>query len=683
MKTTLTTHGTRDLNPVSGAYTTTPRTDFARLMSSPVSPMTADRSGAWPVATGITRGARTAIFDHEISTGGDGHDVNLAAVRSLYAPHRGVQLLTFTMGGHSMTVYARALQMLPHDSGAKRLVVTGQWEILGGLYYGASAQTVAGAAKTSTPATVAVTNNGNAPSDRLVVTFQPTAAKTAANGQRYLHYVNVLHRAKRDAAAWPVELTGGWDHAAEVTATRSMSSGNDVEVYVNGRREMRWFGTGAAAVNQATSRLWANLDLPAAREWPNATGAALTVGQTEFYTDAQLVNIPSVPFWAILYDGTNFECVRVTDYDQAAGKFTIQRAQRGTSAAAHGAGVSLWWMPVTVEIVYGWTSATTPYYIDDRFKPIPASHASSTNNAWTFANYQETDLAADTQARMPRTGSWRTARRPYPDWTGREELYRNWIVGNVGSPATTLQIVYNHDGAIAGRPLAERWEFRSPIGISQYDFVETTTNLTHPGAPNEGKMELRVVATDGTETVVDTYAANTANSESKAFSPPVLYIAHTIKPWDPSDKDDNTTGSDNLVAQEPTDGDGYSIAAAAVVTFDTTERLTVNRSARTDAYQIGRPDAPATLADSDSGTMYLAGIVLALSDTLTVSVTAGTATVGDGTGRAHLITGLRDVRIPADPLAPPETTNLTYTETGLTGGASVTIAVTDYRSAWN
>lgn len=682
MKTTLTTHGSRDLNPASGAFTSIPRVDFARLMSSGVSPLSAERSGAWPVATGLTRSAKTVIVDHEIA-GGASHDANLANCKSLYDPRRGVQTLTFSMNGTAMTVQARALQMLPHESNARRLVVSGQWEILGGMFYAASASSLAGAAKTSTPATLAVSNAGTVPSDRLVVTFQPTAAKTAANGQRYLHYVNILHRAKRDAGSWPVELTGGWDHAAEVTATRSMSSGNDVEVYVNGRRDMRWFGTGAAAANQAGTRLWANLDLPAAREWPNASGGSLTNSQTEFYTSRQLVNVPATPFWGVIYDGSSRECVRVTAYDQAAGKFTIVRAQRGESASTFTSGASLWWMPVTVEIVYGWTSAVTPYYVDDRFKPIPASHASSTNAAWTFANYQETDPAADLAARKARTGSWRFARRPYPDWTGRDELYRNWIVGSVGSPATTLQIVYNHDGAIAGRPLAERWELRSPIGISGYDFVETTTNLGHPGPPNEGKMELRVVATDGTETVVDTYAGNTANSETKSFSPPVLYIAHTVKPWDPSDKDDNTSGSDNTVAQEPTDGHGYSIAANAVVTFDTSERLLVFMSSRADAYQIGRPDAPATLADSSGNTMYLSGIVLALGGTLTVSVTDGTATVDDGTGRAHLITGLRDVTIPADPASPPKSSNLTYTETGLTGGASITLGLTSYYSAWN
>ena len=682
MKTTLTTHGTRDLNPASGAFTTTPRSDFARLTTSPVSPLTTERSGMWPVVAGLTRNLRTVLWDHEIA-GGASHDANLALLRSLYDPRRGVQTLTFTMNGVAMTVSARALQLTAHESGAKKLVATGQWEILGGMYYASSASSLAGAAKTATPATLAVSNAGTVASDRLVFTAQPTAQKTGANGQRYLDYVNVLHRAKRDAGMWPVELTGAWDHAAEVTASRSIASGDDVEVYVNGRREMRWFGTGTAAANQAASRVWTNLDLPAAREWSNSSGAALTNSQAEFYTDRALVNVPATPFWGIIYDGSSRECVRVTAYDLAAGKFTIVRGQRGETASTFTSAASLWWMPVTVEIVYGYTSAATPYYIDNRFKPIPASHASSTNAAWTFANYQETDPAADIAARKPRPGSWRFARRPYPDWTGRDELYRNWIVGSVGSPATTLQVVYNHDGAIAGRPLAERWEFTSPIGVSGYDFVETTTNLSHPGPPHEGKMELRVVATDGTETVVDTYAGSTANSETKSFSPPVLYLAHALKPWDPSDKDDNTAGADTSVAQEPTDGDGYSIAANAVVTFDTSERLLVFFGARTNAYQIGRPDAPATLADASGNTMYLAGIVLALSDTLTVSVTDGTALVGDGTGRAHLITGLRDVTIPADPASPPYASNLTYTEAGLTGGASITLGLTEWRSAWN
>lgn len=106
-------------------------------------------------------------------------------------------------------------------------------------------------------------------------------------------------------------------------------------------------------------------------------------------------------------------------------------------------------------------------------------------------------------------------------------------------------------------------------------------------------------------------------------------------------------------------------------------------SARVDAYQIGRPDSPATLQDATGNKVYFSGVVLALNDTLTVSVTDGTAIVGDGTGRAHLLTNLRGLTIPADPAAPPYASNLTYTETGLTGGASITLGLSSWYSAWN
>lgn len=683
----LLTHGTRDLNPSSGAFRTCMPMGTFRMASGPVSALVAERTGKWPVATGIGRESRKEVFTHFIGSGGSGHEANLAYARSLYNPDRGVQTLTFTMLGANMTVQARALRMYPMNEDIGEGACNGEWEILGGTYYAASASSLAGAAKTSTPATLAVSNAGTVPSDRLVFTAQPTAAKTAANGQRFLQYVNLLHRAPRDVANWPLELTGdsGWDHATEVAASRSLSTGYDVEVYVDGRRVPRWFGTGTAAANQSASRLWATLDLPAARKWTNATGASMTTPQTTFYTERQLVNIPATPFWAMLYDGTNKECVRVTAYDKAAGSFTIVRAQRGTSAAAHSSAVAMYWMPVTVEIVYGWTSATIPLYIDDRFKPIPASHASSTNQAWTFAHYQETDPAADTQARLPRPGSWRTARRPYPDWTGSDKLYRNWIVGGVGSPATTMQLVYNDAGAKAGRPLAERWERAWPIAISNLAFTQTTTTLTHDSPANtEGWIELRAVATDGTEYRVDTYHGDTASAETQSFSPSVLYTALCVKPWDPENgDDDNTSHSKSAVPIKPTDGDGLSVAAGMVATFDTAERIIAVVSSRTDAYQIGRPDNPATLQDATGNKIYFSGVVLALGDTLTVSVTDGTATVGDGTGRAHLLTGLRNLTIPADPSAPPYSSNLTYTEAGLTGGASITLGLTSYYSAWN
>ena len=53
------------------------------------------------------------------------------------------------------------------------------------------------------------------------------------------------------------------------------------------------------------------------------------------------------------------DAVGVAAYDLAAGKFTIVRGQRGESATTFTSSASLWWMPVTVEILYGWTAAPT------------------------------------------------------------------------------------------------------------------------------------------------------------------------------------------------------------------------------------------------------------------------------------------------------------------------------------
>jgi hypothetical protein len=93
---------------------------------------------------------------------------------------------------------------------------------------------------------------------------------------------------------------------------------------------------------------------------------------------------------------------------------------------------------------------------------------------------------------------------------------------------------------------------------------------------------------------------------------------------------------------------------------------------RVDAYQFGRPGAPATLANSDGDALELDGLVIAMSDVLTLDLDTQTATVADGTGRDHCVFGTW-WRIA------PGTNNLTYTETGI---GSVDIAIPSFLAGW-
>lgn len=246
------------------------------------------------------------------------------------------------------------------------------------------------------------------------------------------------------------------------------------------------------------------------------------------------------------------------------------------------------------------------------------------------------------------------------------------------TPGTVLGISYRAAGPYDGHDLVDRWELVCGVGLSAMSFTQSTTTL-EMAVPYEGRLNLYGYGRTGSEVRLATYN-DSGTSPTPSFATPVIAVAFAIKPFDAKDIQDNTTGSAIIAPNEPTDGDGFTIAAGLVVTFDSAERLKVVTSARQDIYQFGRPETPATLADADGNTLKLYGLVLALNDVLTLDCENRTATIADGTA---MPVGGDWPTVPADASAPPYASNLTWTETGLSGGASITFEVTSYRSCWS
>lgn len=663
--------GTSVLN--NALINTYAREGFVLWRSADVDVTTTAQRGRDPVFSGLTRKARTVIVDHEVAPGADVGAARRYA-RSLYTPRLGAQVLVFNEDGVEKRLWVKMIRLLPHDSGNRICVAQGEWLILSTVYAAHTASSTAAASKSSSPATVAVSNAGTEPSPFATYTFKPTAAKSAANGQRYRLCVTVVNNAPRDLIHHPISVA--IDHAAEVSASRSQANGNDVEMHRDHIRLMRWAGAGTSAFNQTGCRVWFADDLPAARSWTDSGGATIGAGDTTFYTNDALTHMPPLPFWAVL----DSEVVQVTAYDAQAGTITIGRGKRASTAATHAAGSELK-LAVAYDLVYGGTSLTAQKFIDNAYKPLPAEHQSSTNNAWTFAYYQQTPADADTQTRLPRPGSWRTARRPFPDWTQREDMYGNWIPRTASRTsdvalATAMCITYKTNGATAGHPLVDRWETYFGIGVSQIDFNEDTATLSQL-VPNEGRLFVYGYGRDGSEVRLAAYHSDAPTAKTLSPSPSIIGMAFAVRPHDPKDTQDNPTGS-SVGSHEPDDNDGFVIAANMVVTFDSAERLTVLVSSRQDCYQIGRPNAAATWANADGETLSIWGPVLALNDTLTIDVDARTAQLGDGTSVAHVLTGDWP-RIPADADSPPANTNLTYVEAGI---GALDIGVPSFRSCW-
>ncbi len=621
------------LNPGSGAYTTRVELGMLRQQTGQIAAGSVDLSAADPYYGGQTRQPRTIYVWHEIAGGGGStYEANLAAVKGFYDPRHGERALALEIDGVACTARVKLLRIVP-GSESRRGPVKGEWLLLSHVMYASAAATTGPTSKSALPAQLSVTNAGNVLTTSVTHSLKPTSQKAATAGMRYRLPVTLANKAGR-GGQHAIEFTGGgWDHAAEVTATRSRSDGADVEVYVNGTRTMHWAGASTSGFNNAATKLWGAVDLEPARYWTLA--AAVADSATTLMIKERLVNMPALPFFAVI-DGSTDEPILVTDYDADALTFTVARGQRGVTAAAQSADVLIY-KAITIDVVYGWTSGhPAQTYIDSRFKPLAAESASSTNGAWTFAYYMQSGSAGLNSQPYPRPGTWRL--KPMRD-TDRKDIYTKWIpwtasLGGNADPATDMAIGYDDDGARAGQPLTEAWVFSSVIGMSQIDYRHVTSTLTMgPGSPpQEGRLEVWATLRDGTRIRTRTAENTGATSSTDTFSVvPALEVGFYVHPWDPTNTEYNT--AEGVAALEPTDNDGL-LVDNVVVTFATAETPLVVPGARQSIYQFGRPGVPATLIcrDSASGeiTMNLHGVIVKIDDTLRVNALARTVTIDTG-----------------------------------------------------
>jgi hypothetical protein len=686
---TLNTLGGVSLNPGGGEYTTELGVNQTRLQTAQRDIQAARRSGRGPVYTGTQIGERTILVTHRITGTGSTHESNLRLLKQHhYSTTFSSRTLVYTDNDSvAKRTTVAAVRLLPISDSLETGAVSAEWVLIDPVDYIETPTSVAAASKSASPATVSVANSGNEYSEQATITLSPTAAKTAANGQKYAWPVTPVNRVPRPLRRWPVDIadkvgSAGWDHAAEVTATRSASDGDDVEVYVNHRRVDRWtWSSGTGTWNNTGTRLWINIDMPPERHWTYRAAGTLSAVATTVpvaYADGEMVNMPDAPFYAAFVNsaGTTVEVVRVTAYNDATGQLTVVRAQRGTSATTWADTSKLYWCPVLIDVVHGWTDAPTPTYINDRNKPMVLESATnnSDNSGWTWVSFMESDVAGQIVRRVPRTGAWYP--RLLTDKFGREDMWWGWIpwtagLGSDAAVATSMCIGAIEQHPVAGHPYADTWEFSSPIGMNDLDFGQTTSTLTFT-TDNEARLWTTGIGIDGSEETIR-YDENSSATRNPTISRNMYAFRFRIDPFDPK-RDSEGVG---VIAQfcENTgtfiDNDGFLVDNVAV-DFDSTEKPLFAWGSRTNAYQFGRPGSPATLANSDGTSIELDGIVVTLSDTLTIDLDAQTVVVGDGTGRAH-VTGGTWFRIP------PGTNNLTYTETGI---GTVDIGVSSLRSAW-
>jgi len=628
------------------------------------------RAGRGPAWGGRSWSADALLVDYFIDTAVvSQHEADLQKLEAIFPQDdddtRDLGKLWFVIDEEG--VEKRALvsmeRLLPSDQSdhPQRLAhFIGQFTLLDARWHRATAESVTAVAKTTSPATLSITG-GEAKSEEIVYTLKPTAAKTAANGQRFRYPISIKWTNPWPAHRLPVAITGsGWNHAAEVTATRSQADGDDVETRVGGKRVSRW----SENWNNAATKVWIVGDFPAARYWTVRTGTTFGVSDTTFYAAEALTNIDPFP----LYAWIDSEVVLVTGYDASLRTFTVSstRGRRGTAAGSHSAGAKLYWLPPAqmVDLVYGGTSLSAPDYIDDATKPM-IDMAASTNTSFVWASFQETLASGRTQARKPRAASWYTL--DVVD-RGKDHLYGEYVPYTTGinptgdaATATEMGIGYRAAGGYDGHPLQTAWGMRLDVSITSIQYTYYVS-VEWPAGRREARLHVVAIDTDGNRTVLRTLnstgipISGTPTDTITAGAREIRYELE-LYDWQP---------------QQPSDGDGFDIDAFTATLSSSEAVAILFGSARQDIYEFGRPGAPATLANADSKTLGL-NLVVALNETVSIDIDARAITIsGDNTHQAHIATG-------DWPYLPAGTNNITFTEAGI---GTVEVGVSSYRKAW-
>lgn len=628
----------------------------------------ASRARRYPKGVGKSYGDREITLVHHCAT-----PIHPARqlLEAVYSPWIGPGLLLFEEDGVAKTAEAMPLTLARHgenpaDCGGDNGIYEGRWALLSNVFY--SEESTA-ATPDTVPGTMSVTNAGRITSRRATLTLTPT--NTKSGGMTHRKRITIAHTGAREMVDWPMCLTpDGWDHAAIVTASASLATGDDVGVYVDGVRYPRWAQDGGSnGWNDTETRVWTLLTMPPARRWRAAV--AIGAGDTTLKLLDPADDLPAFPFYAIIdHTAPGTEVVLATGYDSDARELTIVRARRDTTALSSSSGasgtnfVNVWWATGIIDLAWGDKTATAPDYIDERLRPlILDSVTSPDNDVWEFDELLEMEGTDATQI-IPHAASWLwgdLADRSRERKTGEGDQYLRMVPKTTGSPATAIGLQYRTLGAAAGLPLVDRVLWRTPRQLTGGSLDWDASSIDGDATGREGVMEIGYIDVDGNVCVEAEYDVNTTGgtgTHTFTFTSGAVGIHCRYKPYDPQ----APGASENSLAMQPTSGAGFMISGVSVDFGD--PPFIVVPDDDHECYQIGKPDDPATIANEEAETLRLYGPIVNVDDSLTIDIDAHAVTLEeDGLGRAHLTRGQW-------PGIPAGTTDLTYTETD---GASVTM----------
>lgn len=340
-------------------------------LQAAVSPIYVKRAGARPVFAGKDFLQQTLQL--EITCQGAYND-QLETLNKLFDVHdvteRKLIVQDISDSNTQYYIYCTAFQMSP-QMGTDVIVSLA----VGDPIWRSETESSLSFSVTSDNATTDIVVGGNI---EAYPTIEVTPTAYAVDGYIYTMYIQLIPESTKSWSNRPTlisQSTDGLniDTAALVTAGKVQADGDDFRVLVDGLEVDRWFGSTEGAFNTTNTKVWINLNIPAA--FSVTLGTA--IGSTDSIStiditwskDFQklLAGKPTTGF--VIIDSEEFYYTGISLEKKLLKFLGVTRSARNSAGAAHLVGAVIYFMPYDIQIVYGYPTETAPEQ-DDTRKPI-------------------------------------------------------------------------------------------------------------------------------------------------------------------------------------------------------------------------------------------------------------------------------------------------------------------------
>jgi len=467
--------------------------------------------------------------------------------------------------------------------------------------------------KAATPVEWTITPTG---SMRCYPTIEitPDVVKAHANGycrRMFVVMANKVPRTVMDSLGldFPVDVVDHLlDSATIIAASRMQADGDDVRVFVDGKRIKNFIGEDRFLqdINSATAKVWTSI---AFRPCRTATlDGAMTDASPANTESIHVDNMGGLAAWPS--SGYLLADDEVIYYGERDGAYfyDIRRAQMGTAAAAHDDAKTLYWVEHEIQILYDYTAAANPPASSDVQPVIDLANSTNAKHIYVGPFIDPDSL---------RTGQF------LPMYRETNEIAPYLSMDDTGA---VIKVV--DTAPVAGKPQRNNLELYTPLG------VDTAANSLEQDVTVPNNMLARVYGTDtdGNEALLAEWNPETDGADEQITPAGVLTrlryegLVRMLTAAEPAITGDRVLGNGNNETCQDFELDQDSVVVGISLWLKKTAGADGNvRVIVSEGGTAGDPDSAdpslyyLTIAAADIGTEYAEHYV-ALTTAMTMPV---------------------------------------------------------------